>query len=230
MLNGLSGTLLSHYFAERLLADEFAGALGEASCAAAFQQFNRWWREHASQLGPASSVRAVAEQAALPLAEALGFRVAPGPVLFFEGTRVALLVGLWTDSLDTLWRQSVRAGLNVSASWCFCCNGHELRLVDAEHTYARAYLQFDLERVAGDARAFSVLWGVLRAEVFHSPAGQAALIARIISQSARHGAAVGRSLRVGVIDSVSLLLCGLLESKLRGRRPNDVDLEAGFDE
>lgn len=230
MLNGLSGTLLSHYFAERLLADEFAGSLGESSCAAAFQRFNRWWREEASQLGPASSVRAVSEHAVLPLAEALGFQVAPGPVLVYEGTRVALLVGLWTDSLDTLWRQSVRAGLNVSASWCLCCNGHELRVVDAEHTYARAYLQFDLERVAGDARAFAVLWGVLRADTFRAAGDQAPLIARIISQSARHGAAVGRSLRVGVVDSVGQLLAGLLESKLRGHRPKVVDLEAGFDE
>jgi len=230
MLNGLSGTLLSHYFAERLLADEFGGALGEVSCAAAFQQFNHWWRDKASQLGPASSLRAISEHAALPLAEALGFRVGTGPVLRYEDTRVALLVGLWSDSLDTLWRRSVRAGLNVSASWCFCCNGHELRLVDTEHTYARAYLQFDLERVAGDARAFAVLWGVLRAEVFHEKRGQAPLITRIISESARHGAAVGRSLRVGVIDSVAQLLSGLLASKLRGRRPKDVDLEAGFDE
>lgn len=230
MLNGLSGSLLSHDFAERLLADEFAGTLGEADAAPAFQRFGRWWRDQASQLGPASSLRAVSDQAALPLAEALGFHVAAGPVLLYKEARVALLVGLWTDSLDTLWRNAVRQGLNATAPWCLCCNGRELRLVDAERTYSRAYLQFDLERIADDPRTFSVFWGVLRAEVFHANQGNAPLITRIIVKSARHGAAVGRSLRAGVIDAVAQLLSGLLEAKLRRRGPRHGELDAGFDE
>ena len=230
MLNGLSGSLLSHYFAEQLLLIEFAGALGEASAAPAFLRFGRWWRDHASQLGPASSLRAVGERAAFPLAEALGFHITGGSVLVDEDVRVALLVGCWTDSLDALWRNAVRAGLATSVPWCLCCNGREIRLVDAERTYSRAYLQFDLERVAGDSRLFSVFWGVLRAEAFRAAAGSAPLTTRIIVESARHGAAVGRSLRTGVIDSVSTLLSGLLDRRLRRRRLSEADLEAGFDE
>jgi hypothetical protein len=230
MLNGLSGTLLSHYFAERLLVVEFGGELGEASAPAAFQNFCRSWRNRASQLGPASSIRSISEQSVFPLAESLGFVVDGGPVLKADGARVALLVGRWTDSLDTLWRQSLRAGLNVAASWCFCCNGHQLRLVDAEHTHARAYIEFDLALVAHDALAFSIFWGVLRAEAFRRLRGQSALIDRIVARSARHGAAVGRSLRVGVIDAVNQLLSGLLQPRLRRRKASVIDLESGFDE
>jgi hypothetical protein len=230
MLNGLSGTLLSHYYAEHLLATEFRGQLGEASMPAAFRNFCRWWRNRASHLGPASSLRAVSEQSVFPLAEALGFAVVDGPLLIAEGTRVALLVGQWTDSLDTLWRKSVRAGVDVAAPWCLCCNGHELRLVDAEHTYTRSYIEFDLELVADDPHAFSVLWGLLRAEAFRRAPAQSALIDRVVHCSARHGAGVGRSLRVGVIDAVGQLLSGLLEPRLRKHRPTRIDLESGFDQ
>src|SRR5689334_22164559 len=134
MLAGLSGTLLSHYFAERLLSLEYAGSLGESSAPAAFRQFRRWWRERASQLGPASSIRAIREQAVVPLVEILGFCVAGTNVISFEGQRVGLLVGLWTDTLDALWRTTVRAGMAASAPWCLCCNGHQIRLVDAART------------------------------------------------------------------------------------------------
>ncbi len=230
MLSGLSGSLLSHYFAERLLAVEFAGALGEESVQPAFHRFGRWWREQGSQLGPASSLRSIFEQAVRPLAETLGFGVASGSVVTYKEVRIALLTGAWTDPLDALWRNAVRAGLGVSSPWCLCCNGRELRLVDAERTYSRAYLQFDLERIADDARAFSVFWGTLRAEAFYAPTGHAPLINTIVRQSAQHGAAVGRSLRVGVVQSVTALLSGLLDAKLRRRRPKDGELQTGFDE
>ena len=39
MLPGLTGSLLSHYFAEHLLASTFAGQLGEDTCRAAHRQF-----------------------------------------------------------------------------------------------------------------------------------------------------------------------------------------------
>jgi hypothetical protein len=252
MLNGLSGSLLSHYFAERLLDESFAGQLGEAVSRHAQQRLARWWAGQGSQLGPASSVRAIWDQGAAPLAEILGFTVshpevslraagapgldirgaapsgldirgaeAPGldndeircSLLTSANSRMALLVGHWSNSLDTLWRKAVRTGIGFQASWCLCTNGRDLRLVDTERTYSRAYLQFDLERAIADPRTFAVFWGAMRAEAFQATAREGSLIAQIIQRSASHGEAVSRSLRSGVIDAVQQLLVGLLATK-----------------
>jgi hypothetical protein len=95
-------------------------------------------------------------------------------------------------------------------------------------TYSRAYLQFDLERAAEDPRTFAVFWGVLRRAMFRASAGGPAPIERVLETSARHGAAVSRALRVGVIEAVGLLLSGLLASKKRALSADR--LAAGFDE
>ena len=197
-----------------------AGKLGEV-CPQAHRQLCRWWRERGSQLGPASTLRAVSDQAALPVAEILGFEVQRDSMLSAGEARVALRVGLWDDSLDGLWRDAVRAGISFQSSWCLCTNGHELRLVDAARTYSRAYVQFDLERVVNDPQGFAVLWGVLRADAFRGGPSGVPLIRQILQQSARHGAAVSRSLRIGVVDAVQRMP-GLLEPTLLagGRAPS----------
>ena len=226
MLPGLTGSLLSHYFAEHLLASAFAGQLGEDSCQSAHRQFAIWWRRESRTLGPASSVRAIFDQAVAPVAGILGFTtsrdrpIAPG---------VSLVAGLWTDDLDALWRSAIRTAIDQRTEWCLCANGHQLRLVDARRTYSRAYVQFDLERAAEDPRTFAVLWGVLRHAMFRAPPNEPAPIARVIEMSARHGAAVSRALRFGVVDAVGLLLSGLLGSG-QTAPPAGERLAAGFDE
>jgi hypothetical protein len=155
MLAGLSGSLLSHHFAEHMLAASFQGQLGEASLQSAHANFCRWWREEGSHLGPASTVRAIRERACTPIAAMLG--VGPG---------VSTIGGLWNEDLDALWRNAVRLAIAADVQWCLCTNGHDLRLVDAARTYSRAYLQFDLPRAIADLRTFGVLWGLLRAESF----------------------------------------------------------------
>src|SRR5438552_2603574 len=108
MLRGLTGSLLSQYFAEHLLASTFAGQLGEDSCRSAHRQLALWWRRESRTLGPASSVRAIMDKAVAPVTELLGFdtsrasrdgAIAPG---------VSLAVGRWTDDLDALWRSAIR--------------------------------------------------------------------------------------------------------------------------
>src|SRR6478672_5177689 len=125
MVPGLSGSLLSHYFAEHLLAESFKGELGEESCRSAHGQFAAWWRLEGRALGPASSARAVHDRAVGPVMQLLGFSVARGRTLAPD---VCLSVGLWNDDLDTLWRSAVRAAIEQRAGWCICCNGHRLRL------------------------------------------------------------------------------------------------------
>ncbi|MEO5741779.1 MAG: N-6 DNA methylase, partial [Vicinamibacterales bacterium] len=218
MLAGLSGSLVSHYFAERILQQEFSGRLGEASRAVAERSFARWWQTQASQLGPASSIRSVWDMAAAPLAELLGFSARPsvgdGPdtrhtLLIAANCRIALVAATWSVSLDTLWRDAARRGIGLDAAWVLCTNGRELRLVDTQRTYSRAYLQFDLPRTVNHPPTFAVLWSVLREEAFRYGPGNTSLVLAIIRSSARHGQAVSRSLRVGVIESVQHLLGGL---------------------
>ena len=216
MLAGLSGSLVSQYFAERILLEEFSGRLGEASLAAAEASFARWWHAHASQLGPASSVRSIWDVAAVPLVELLGFAARPATggdadarhALLVSSGGVALVATTWNVSLDNLWRDATRRGIGLDAAWVLCTNGRELRLVDTERTYSRDYLQFDLGRTVDHSPTFGVLWGLLREEAFRSRPGEPSLVLDIIRSSGRHGQAVSRSLRVGVIEAVQHLLGG----------------------
>ena len=218
MLAGLTGSLVSHHFAERILFDEFAGRLGETSSAAAERAFVRWWQAEASQLGPASSIRSIWDLGAVPLAELLGF-AAPYPsqnsdnirhaLLTSSASPVALFAATWNISLDTVWRDATRRGIAADAMWALCTNGRELRLLDTQRTYSRAYLQFDLQRSADQSRTFNVLWGLLREEAFRPNGTEPPLLLEIILSSSRHGQAVGRSLRLGVLEAVEHLLRGL---------------------
>ena len=232
MLAGLSGSLISHHFAERILQREFAGHLGSASASSAGHTFARWWRTGASQLGPASSIRSIWDVAAIPLVELLGFTAGPPnenssdsrhTLLTGGGGRVALVAATWSVALDSVWREAARHGIGSHAAWVLCTNGRELRLIDTDRTYSRAYLQFDLARAADDPATFAVLWGVLREEAFRCGPGQPALVADMIRSSAQHGQAVSRSLRDGVIESVQHLLGGL-------NRCGQHDLAGLFDE
>ena len=216
MLPGLSGSLVSHYYAERILQEEFSDRLGEDSRAAAERSFIRWWHTQASQLGPAASIRSIWDLAAAPLVELLGFTAAPptgeGPVRhapLISSGGVALVAATWSHSLDTLWRDAARRGIGLDAAWVLCTNGRELRLVDTQRTYSRAYLQFDLQQTANHQTTFAVFWAVMRASAFRSGADASPLVLDVIRSSSRHGQAVSRSLRVGVIESVQYLLGAL---------------------
>src|SRR5436190_23221851 len=107
---GISGSLVSSYFTEHLLARDFRGRVGEATRAAANRRFAAWWRSDGAALGPASSSRAIWDRACVPLAELLGFH----PQLDGSmGSGVTMLAGLWTDDLDALWRAAVRRAVRV---------------------------------------------------------------------------------------------------------------------
>ena len=239
MLKGLSGSLVSQHFAERILEVEFAGQLGEASAPQGRQRLLRLWHEQAAQLGPASGARTLWNQAAA-LAEVLGCVVQHvdaigdglrGALLTFEDARVGLVAGSWDDSPDTLWRSAVRFGIGLRQPWCICTNGRQLRLVDALRTYSRAYLQFDFPQAIEDTQTFSLFWAVLRSDAFRADSGEAPLVLRIVHASARHGQAVGRSLRLGVVQAVDHLFRGRLDSKGGRRRISDTDASpAMFDE
>jgi hypothetical protein len=242
MLPGLHGTLVSEYFAEHLLAERFAGRLGEGDRDAAGRAIDRVRRACVS-LGPASGIRAILDVGAAPLAGALGFRVASvtpferagrrpssgdaprslATLLERGDARVAMLVVGWGDDLDAAWRDSIRVGIDLGVRWCLLFNARQVRLVDSLRSYGRDHVEFDLDATCEDAASFRLFWAVLRAEAFAPGViggSGACLLEEILALSAQHGIGVCRSLRDGVLDALAALMQGLVDAGT-GSRPAD---------
>ncbi len=178
-------------------------------------------RRSAAALGPASSLRAIADSLVLPLLQVLGFTLqqrSDDPRwcalrLGIDGhsqtehddRTVALIIG-YGQPLSAAWRESVRGGLTADGRWSFSCNGVALRLVDARRTWSRDYLEFDLA-VLGDSHfAQSVLWSLARADAMHS---RSPLLDRAVDLSARHGVDVCQALGDGVLDALQSVIAAL---------------------
>lgn len=214
MLPGFSGSLVSEYFAESLLQEQFGGELGVSGRDAARTLFQRWARGDGRRMGPVTLARGVHDLAAVPMMRALGFdpvilaAVADGGVvvcrLVRETAGPLLVVAPWAGPLDTAWTAAARHVIAGGADWCFATNGRELRLLDVRRALARGFVQFDVEAAVADDASFGVFWGLLRREGFEATP----LIERVALASSRHTVGVCRSLRSGVLDAVEQLLAG----------------------
>ena len=167
------------------------------------------------QLGPASSARSVADIAVVPLLALLDFAASarqdtPALCRLHTASEAAagplVLVTPYGESLERAWRTAVHSAIARDARWCLCCNGRELRVVDAQQTWSRAYVEFNLPSVLEDAEGQALLWTLLRAEAMSRsrPA-----IEEAIERSAHHGADVCRALGRGVLDALAVLLGAL---------------------
>ena len=198
-----------------------------AAPATVIRALDEWSERRAGALGPASSARAVAEVALVPLLRILGFeigrRVERESVTLVEaispdgGVLPAIAVA-WSGSLEQVWREVVLDGIRADARWCFCCNGNALRIVDAQRTWSRRHLEFDLELVAHDGLE-AVLWSLARADAM---AARPPLLDRAAELSARHGVTVCRALGGGVLDALGALYRALA---LRSRKAPDALFE-----
>lgn len=221
MLSGFSGSLVSEYFAETLLQETFAGALGERARDTARRQFLNWRRGPARQMGPVIGARGVHDLAAVPLMGTLGF--APTPLFTEAGgafvlsslgdtaSAPVLITAPWSEPLDAVWKLAARSVLATDAVWCLSTNGRRVRLLDVRRAVARGFVEFDLDAAVEDDAAFAALWGLLRRESFEPPA----LIERVSVASSRHAVGVCRSLRVGVLDAIGALLSGFAGALVR---------------
>jgi hypothetical protein len=225
MIAGFRGRLISASFAQSQL-QTMSGAA--AAPAAVVHALDRWSDRRAAALGPVSSVRAITEVALMPLLRILGFengrRVDRDGLTIVEaalpsGGALPAIATAWSDSLDHAWRDAVLDGIRADARWCFCCNGASLRIVDAQRTWSRRYLEFDLELVAHDDELRSILWTLGRADAM---AARPPLLDRAVELSARHGVAVCRALGGGVLDALTVLFRALAR---RSRRAPDALFE-----
>ena len=221
MIPGFSGRLISSSFAADVLPQVCGIHEPPAHAVRACARANAV-RE--AVLGPASSVRAIADVAAAPLFGLLGYRVAVRRdvgqrcelMLTAGDNSVPAIVAPWTTGLDAVWRDAVRSGIACDARWCICTNGRTLRIVDTHRTWSRHHIDFDLASAAHASETLRILWTLARAD---SLTGAEPLLDRAVELSARHGTSVCRALAAGVLDALRVVLQALAtgESRSAGR-------------
>ena len=210
---GISGRLISSSFAEVLLPTLAGYGEIPPADARALEIVTR----RGTALGPASSLRSIADTLVVPLLQALGFiveqrideprlsviRLSAGtPGRFDCG---ALVIG-YNQPLSSVWRESVRCGVSTDARWTLCSNGVGLRLIDSRRTWSRDYVEFDLLVLAENHLTQSALWSLARAEAL---AASVPLLDRAVALSARHGVEVCRALGDGVLEALQAVMAAL---------------------
>jgi hypothetical protein len=231
------------------LHETFGGRLGEDTCATAMRRLGRWWTRCEATVGPATSVRTIVEASGEGLFDILGLHLsdlsiqesgvrATARAVSRDGAVVPVLVCPWAEDLDRSWRESVLVARGLGAAWCYAWNVRELRLVDAVRPWGRRFVSFDLAACLSDPAAFSVLWGLARAEAVVRPGRgfarsrpgatpRGTLLEEIVAAAARAGQLVCAGLERGV-DMALVRLAGALASAC-GRHIK-ADADALFDQ
>ena len=220
MAHGVRGRLVSASFADAWLA-----SLPEADAPSAhvLRALDAWAERRDASLGPASSPRAIADIAVVPLLKILGYSIErrldePGRAVLnaFAPSRTVIPVVIvpWNESLERTWRGVVIEGIRSDARWCFCANGGAFRVVDGHQTWSRNYLEFNLALVPREPHAAALLWSLARADAMTAPI---TALERASELSARHGAAVCKALGSGVLHALALLITALAST--RRQRP-----------
>ncbi len=213
MLPGITGSLIAATFLDRVLAEEF---LRRDDARAAVGRLHKWWRRVERTLGPASSVRAIADTAAIPLFEILGYRLLQlephgdgfvGALTRDGAADLAVRVGPWCSDPNAGWRDTVRAARPVRARWGFIYTGGSLRVVDAARTWSRRALDIDLVLAMSDERSATALVSLLQAagDRVNGPSA----LEQLVQRSDNHGAAVCDALGQGVLEALTALLSSL---------------------
>lgn len=207
--NGISG----HLITAATLATAVAALDHGRSLNDRYRSFQRA-RATGRSLGPASSVRAVLERAAEPLARALGYHVealaaargctvrlrsaAPGDAVPKDVPGdIPMLVVRWGERLDAHWRDAIAAARSQRTRWAWLMNGTHLRVLDAAATHTRRWLQVDLDAAADDSAIFAALW---------LATADARALDRLVIASDAFAVGVCRSLREGVLAASEQVL------------------------
>jgi hypothetical protein len=224
MLPGISGSLLAGSFLDDILVGELAG---RAEIRVTARQLVRWWRHVARRIGPVTSLRQIADMAAMPLCDVIGCRIQVlepdrgllvGAVLGPSGEPITLCVTPWGARLEGAWRIAVTAGRTTGSAWALIYSGNTLRIVDATRTWAHRAVELDLALALTDERSAGAMAGLLHATASASRPDQT--LRHFVSRSDRHGATVCELLGAGVLEALTSLVAALDQAgrrQMRGR-------------
>src|SRR5579862_5320166 len=200
MLPGFSGHLISESFLEDRLSNRHDDGVEAASRL-------RTWRARCAHLGPASSVRAVHETAAVPLVHNLGFVTIGSPVPLKRGLAVSmraenepvvLITSDWGEPLGPLWRTAIEHAARQHAAWCVLFNGTNIRIVDSRRLYTRRHADVDIDLALEQERTAEAMLTVFCAR-------GVATLGELVSASDRHSTSMCVSLRSGVFEASSCI-------------------------
>ncbi len=208
MIAGFGGGLISRmYVEERVLP-----AIDRSALASFERRVVRWWGRVSRTLGPASSARAIADVAAIPLLQLLDHErpaLAPCPAGFAAAlpANAVLIVVPWSDETRATWRDAVRLGLDAGSAWAIVCNGRSLRIIDCARSWSRAAIEFEFEPLLSGPAGIAVLWALARAPAL-AGVDQSSLRSRV-ADSDLHASRVCRTLGDGVLSALPALTTAL---------------------
>ena len=221
-MQGVAGRLVSAAFIRDLLSTLDGYAPPPAATGIAL---DRWRQQVDLSLGPASSPRAVADVAVLPLLTLLELdvttRTDDSAVIRIATTCAScrgpdvLVVG-WDQPLSPTWRDAVTASRRAECRWAICTNGTTLRVVDAVRTWSRDYLELDLAMAGTDPQVQRLLWTFIRGPAVTS---LPSALARAADLSAEYGTDICRALGRSVLRGLSSLLSHLATCHATSRLP-----------
>ena len=219
MMQGIRGRLISSSFAREILVS----MPGATPPPAAFGRAVDAWSERVeATLGPASSVRSIADVAVLPLLRMLELDVASridaADCCLLQtacaGRRgPGVIVAGWQQPLSRGWRTAVLRAIANDLRWSLVSNGTALRVVDSRRTWSRDFLEFDLRYVAREPECQALLWTLLRGTALTA---DPPLLDHAVMLSSQHGAEVCRALGRGALDALALI-AGALNARPRSR-------------
>src|SRR5689334_5909634 len=145
MLPGFKGHLVSEQFLERQVESALPRGVprGWSRSLSLCRDEQRW-------MGPASSIRTMVDACAAPLARVLGFDELDGitvaddvatAVLRSGHGSAGLVVTLWGERLDPLWRVGVLHARSRGSAWCVSVNGTHVRLTSARRLTSRRFAE-----------------------------------------------------------------------------------------
>ncbi|HUQ87193.1 MAG TPA: hypothetical protein VM096_06515, partial [Vicinamibacterales bacterium] len=156
VIPGFGGGLISHTYLE----DKVLPAIDRGRLAPFERRLVRWWHHVSRSLGPASSTRAIADVAVLPLLQLLDHdrpAISPIDAGFASplGPAAVLLVIPWAESTSSAWRDALRLGLTAGCSWAIVSNGRSMRIIDCARSWTRSAIEFDFELLIAGPKGVS---------------------------------------------------------------------------
>jgi hypothetical protein len=164
-LPGISGSLFPGQFLAMALPVTGGATIPSEFLERKRTHLQRWWQTIESSNGPATGLRRLFDDVAMPLFGTLGFYATGAS---FERTRVVvrldtpssavgLIVMPWARRSSTAWRDVTRSARALGADWCFVLGPPYLSLVDVRGHAARRSVDFTLPD-ALSPESFPTFW------------------------------------------------------------------------